>query len=398
MGKKRHPMSDMDGPMPYSGKGDIKTQARKAAKSFSAILKKKAVYGKDGKVLHYGGKNEEVLDEKKVCVQWKDKPEKKKSKDYKAWEKYFNQEETEMKEESEQDRAYRYGWSARKTGHPHTNNPHERGSELHNAWAKGWKSHGGKAFQPFKNAKGKTMGEEQIDEKYKLRQVDPYKLTTKERNARNKRVDRKIAKIDKEPPSWKKHPIVDTIRKRIVYSHLEQTENPFDLPTSYGGDYSVRKLYEEEQLDEMSPKKMVKYGEKAVQAANDEGDKLERNIDAAGKPLPGRKNAVKNITRRMKNRTDGYMRAERLLNKKGYDSEGEKLPEETQVDEAAKDRPFTKWAAKAIYGKKGAGALKKGACPSCGSTNMTFRDALSKKEWGISGMCQKCQDSVFKNG
>ena len=24
-----------------------------------------------------------------------------------------------------------------------------------------------------------------------------------------------------------------------------------------------------------------------------------------------------------------------------------------------------------------------------------FRDELSKKEYGISGMCQKCQDSVF---
>jgi len=25
----------------------------------------------------------------------------------------------------------------------------------------------------------------------------------------------------------------------------------------------------------------------------------------------------------------------------------------------------------------------------------TFRDALSRKEYGISGLCQKCQDDVF---
>jgi len=35
------------------------------------------------------------------------------------------------------------------------------------------------------------------------------------------------------------------------------------------------------------------------------------------------------------------------------------------------------------------------ACVTCGSTNLEFRDALSEREFKISHMCQKCQDSVF---
>ena len=31
----------------------------------------------------------------------------------------------------------------------------------------------------------------------------------------------------------------------------------------------------------------------------------------------------------------------------------------------------------------------------CGGPATEFRDALSKKEYGISGLCQKCQDSIF---
>jgi len=38
------------------------------------------------------------------------------------------------------------------------------------------------------------------------------------------------------------------------------------------------------------------------------------------------------------------------------------------------------------------------SCMTCGSTKVKpedFRDALSRKEFTISCMCQKCQDSVF---
>ena len=34
-------------------------------------------------------------------------------------------------------------------------------------------------------------------------------------------------------------------------------------------------------------------------------------------------------------------------------------------------------------------------CVTCGGPIGEFRDRLSEREYKISGMCQKCQDSVF---
>lgn len=39
--------------------------------------------------------------------------------------------------------------------------------------------------------------------------------------------------------------------------------------------------------------------------------------------------------------------------------------------------------------------VKMGRCPMCSEPITEFRDDLSRKEYGISGMCQKCQDDVF---
>jgi hypothetical protein len=38
-----------------------------------------------------------------------------------------------------------------------------------------------------------------------------------------------------------------------------------------------------------------------------------------------------------------------------------------------------------------------GRCPTCGKEIRPgeFRDELSRREFGISGMCQMCQDEVF---
>ena len=38
-----------------------------------------------------------------------------------------------------------------------------------------------------------------------------------------------------------------------------------------------------------------------------------------------------------------------------------------------------------------------GQCPTCEKpvSNDSFRNALSLKEFRISGMCQECQDSIF---
>lgn len=47
-----------------------------------------------------------------------------------------------------------------------------------------------------------------------------------------------------------------------------------------------------------------------------------------------------------------------------------------------------------LFGRKRDGS----ACVTCGSNKVApedFRDPLSRKEWSISYMCQKCQDSVF---
>ena len=42
--------------------------------------------------------------------------------------------------------------------------------------------------------------------------------------------------------------------------------------------------------------------------------------------------------------------------------------------------------------------VEQGCCPFCdGQIKMEdFRDGLSRKEFRISGLCQDCQDSVFK--
>ena len=38
---------------------------------------------------------------------------------------------------------------------------------------------------------------------------------------------------------------------------------------------------------------------------------------------------------------------------------------------------------------------EQGKCPLCGNDVGEFRDSLSRREFEISGMCQKCQDEVF---
>jgi len=45
-------------------------------------------------------------------------------------------------------------------------------------------------------------------------------------------------------------------------------------------------------------------------------------------------------------------------------------------------------------------AVKAGKCPSCEQPvdPNSFRDELSRKEYGISGLCQPCQDKTFGPG
>ena len=39
--------------------------------------------------------------------------------------------------------------------------------------------------------------------------------------------------------------------------------------------------------------------------------------------------------------------------------------------------------------------IKKNRCTMCGGSAIEFSDALSAREFQISGMCQDCQDSIF---
>ena len=49
-----------------------------------------------------------------------------------------------------------------------------------------------------------------------------------------------------------------------------------------------------------------------------------------------------------------------------------------------------------MFGLSIADARAQGICVVCKSPAVAFRNALSEKEYSISGMCQRCQDSVFK--
>lgn len=42
--------------------------------------------------------------------------------------------------------------------------------------------------------------------------------------------------------------------------------------------------------------------------------------------------------------------------------------------------------------------IEQGLCPFCGKKPemSEFRDKLSLREYGISGLCQKCQDDTFR--
>ena len=48
-----------------------------------------------------------------------------------------------------------------------------------------------------------------------------------------------------------------------------------------------------------------------------------------------------------------------------------------------------------LFGRSRTLALAGNQCVKCGEVAVEFNDELSRKEYGISGLCQCCQDSVF---
>lgn len=51
--------------------------------------------------------------------------------------------------------------------------------------------------------------------------------------------------------------------------------------------------------------------------------------------------------------------------------------------------------AKNMFGKTATECEDQKICVSCHKSITKFSDALSVKEYNISGLCQECQDSVF---
>ena len=54
-----------------------------------------------------------------------------------------------------------------------------------------------------------------------------------------------------------------------------------------------------------------------------------------------------------------------------------------------------------LFGRSRSLAIAGGQCVKCGfphNLRSDFRDALSHKEYGISGLCQCCQDGIFGTG
>lgn len=58
--------------------------------------------------------------------------------------------------------------------------------------------------------------------------------------------------------------------------------------------------------------------------------------------------------------------------------------------EAALERVST-----SLYGRSRLACIRNDTCVMCGSRAKEFRDDLSRREFAISSLCQKCQDETF---
>ena len=48
-----------------------------------------------------------------------------------------------------------------------------------------------------------------------------------------------------------------------------------------------------------------------------------------------------------------------------------------------------------LFGRSRRLAIAGNQCVKCGEFDLWFRDEISRKEHGISGFCQSCQDGIF---
>ena len=56
---------------------------------------------------------------------------------------------------------------------------------------------------------------------------------------------------------------------------------------------------------------------------------------------------------------------------------------------------FKENTAERLFGRSRLLAIAGNSCVKCGEPAVDFRDEISKKEFGISGFCQVCQDDIF---
>ena len=56
---------------------------------------------------------------------------------------------------------------------------------------------------------------------------------------------------------------------------------------------------------------------------------------------------------------------------------------------------FKEEMAFSLFGRSRRLAIAGNQCVKCGEFDLWFRDELSRKEHGISALCQSCQDGVF---
>jgi hypothetical protein len=49
----------------------------------------------------------------------------------------------------------------------------------------------------------------------------------------------------------------------------------------------------------------------------------------------------------------------------------------------------------ALFGRTRGGAIGNNKCVSCGGDAKEFKNDISRKEYTISGLCQKCQDEIW---
>jgi hypothetical protein len=72
-----------------------------------------------------------------------------------------------------------------------------------------------------------------------------------------------------------------------------------------------------------------------------------------------------------------------------------KTPSKRSPHPTSSTSAFVDLAGDSLFGRNRSTAHSAGTCVTCGKQARSFKDGASKHEYGISGMCQACQDDMF---